>query len=129
MNSAGVPYYGMLAFSQACAGCNQMLPVELSAANDSLTAYAFAADGKLRSLVIVNTDLAADAAIDIAALKVRNASVLRLVAPAPDSTTGVTLGDATVDSSGRWKARSSERIHQPVVRVPRMSAAVLHVTL
>jgi hypothetical protein len=125
MNSAGVPYYGMLAFSTAFAGCNQVLPVELSAASDTVTACAFALDGKLRSFVIVNTDADSDALVETAKLGLHNAFILRLEAPSQDSSSGVTFGGATVDPSGRWMAKCMERAHNLAIQVPRMSAAVV----
>ena len=124
-NSAGVPYYGMLAFATACAGCDQLLPLEADNLPESLTAYSFAAGGKLRSVVIVNTDAANDAHVSVAGLGMKHASVLRLRAPAAESTAGVTLAGAAVDESGRWKPKSKEKFSDGTVTIPRMSAAVL----
>ena len=48
-----------------------------------------------------------------------------LIAPAPDSGTGVTFAGAAVDAQGRWKVETAEHIHDSRVNVPRMSAVVL----
>lgn len=125
VNSAGVPYYGMLAFATALAGSPRMLPLAIDGAPDTLTAYAFAAGGKPRSVVLVNTDRGGGAQVSVAGLGMAGASILRLSAPAPESTSGVTFGGAAVDDAGRWKAKSQERLHAETVAVPRMSAAVL----
>ena len=128
VNSAGVPYNGMLAFATACAGCDQLLPLEEDNLPESLTAHSFAAGGKLRSVVIVNTDAANDAHVSVAGLGMKHASVLRLLAPAAESTTGVTFADAAVDESGRWKPKSKEKLSDGTVTIPRMGAAVLRAT-
>src|SRR6185312_13150970 len=40
VNAAGVPYYGMLAFAKAFAGCDALLPLDFDANNINCTAYA-----------------------------------------------------------------------------------------
>jgi hypothetical protein len=130
VNSAGVPYYGMIAFRTACAGCDQLLPLEADNLPESLTAYSLAAAGKTpHSVVIVNTDAANDAHVSVAGLGaglgMKHASVLRLLAPAAESTAGVTFAGAAVDESGRWKPKSKEKLSDGTVTVPRMSAVVL----
>jgi hypothetical protein len=125
VNSAGVPYYGMLAFATAFAGCHQMLPVEVNDHSETLTAYVFGSAGKPRSVVLVNTSAANDAHVSVESLGMRHASVLRLLAPAPGGKGGVTFGDATVDESGHWRPRSNERLQNANVVIPPMSAAVL----
>jgi hypothetical protein len=125
MNTAGVPYYGMLAFATALAGCPQVLPIDIDAQGVNLTAYVFGADGKARSSVVVNKDSSKDAHLSIAELGLGNVVALRLLAPSPDSTFGVTFGGAAVTPEGRWKAKSEEPIHDGRLTVPRMSAVVL----
>lgn len=124
MNSAGVPYYGMLAFATAFSGNHQMLSLESSILDEGVSTYVFGAADKPRSVVIVNMTTR-DAHISLASLGVQRASVLRLIAPALDSRTGVTFGGTTVDPSGHWKPDSEEKMRQGRVFVPRMSAAVL----
>jgi len=89
-NSAGAPYYGMLAFAIASAGCNQLLPLQADLQSQSVTAYVVGSGGKLRSVVIVNKDRTQDTPVSVANLGMREASIMRLLAPAAESTTGVT---------------------------------------
>jgi len=128
MNYAGVPYYGMLAFAAAMAGCHQVLPLELDAQGANMTAYALGATGKLRSVVVINRDSAHDAGLSLTQLGLKNVSILRLSSPAPDSTVGVTLGGASVEPDGSWKAKAHERSQGGIVTIPRMSAVVLRTT-
>jgi hypothetical protein len=124
VNSAGAPYYGMLAFARAFSGCHQMLRLQSGESADGVLAYAFGVQGKPRNVVIVNTSLA-DANFSLADLGIRQASVLRLTAPAQDSITGVTFGGAEVDSGGRWKPKAEEPVDHRNVLVPHLSAAVV----
>ena len=125
MNSAGVPYYGMLAFATAFEGCHQLMPLETGIESDSLHACVLGAGGKPRSVVIVNTGSTSDVRISFADLGTKQASVLRLLAPAASSKTDVTFGGASVDDTGRWQAGSPERVSNGQVNVSPMSAAVL----
>jgi hypothetical protein len=124
MNSAGVPYYGMLAFAVARAGCQQLLPLEFGT-HLNLTGYVLGSAGKARSVVILNRDRSHDANISFKELKMGTVSALRLVAPSIDSKTDVTFGGASVDAEGHWKAKTREHIHDGKVTVAKMSAAVL----
>jgi len=125
VNSAGVPYYGMLAFTAAFAGCHQLLPVESGSTPDTLTAYVFGAGGKPRSVVLVNTDRTADARVSLAEHGMNHAAVLRLLAPTPESKTGVTFAGTQVNADGQWRATSKERLHDAVIDIRHMSAAVI----
>jgi len=125
MNSAGVPYYGMLAFAKAFAGCHQMFPLDGSRQSNFVHTYVLGAKGRARNAVIVNMDSRADAHVSLVNIGIKHAKILRLVAPAADSKTGITLGGAQVDESGRWRAASQERIHDGSVAVPHMSAALI----
>ena len=137
VNSAGVPYYGMLAFAAAFAGCNQLLPLRDASPTGTLAAYALGAEGVARSVVVVNTDRASDARVSLDALQLDahkrggheadRVEVLRLTAPAADSTTGVSLGGAAVDAAGRWKPARREWLSGATVEVARMSAVVARV--
>jgi hypothetical protein len=124
VNSAGAPYYGMLAFAQAFSECHQSLPLSSSNMVDGLSAYVFGVQGKPRSIVIVNMS-SAEANVSIADLGIQAASVLRLTAPAGDSKTGVRFGGAFVDSAGHWKPKTEESVKQGRMPVPSMSAAVV----
>ena len=126
-NSAGVPYYGMLAFSMALVGCREVLPIDLDTAGLNLTAYVLGATGKPHSVVVINRDNSQDARVSIAGLKMANARTSRLLAPSSDSKIEVTFGGASVESNGRWTARKKEPVQDGIVAVPRMSAAVIRV--
>jgi len=124
VNSAGAPYYGMLAFTHAFSGCRQMLPLMPGNFAEGVSAYVFGSGGNPRNVAIVNTS-AANAQISIAGLDIYHASILRLAAPAPESKTGITFGGTAVDSAGRWKPAASEKLQHGSILVPRMSAAVI----
>lgn len=125
-NSAGVPYYGMLAFATAFSGCHQMFPLVGGNPSEGVSAYAFGTAGRLRSVVVVNM-AATDIHISVAGLGMNRASVLRLTAPSPDSKADVRFGGAAADSRGHWKAESVETLRQSCIVVPHMSAAVIRV--
>lgn len=125
LNSAGVPYYGMLAFATAMRGNDQVVPAEIDAPGESVTGYALGAKGKVRSVVVINRSESDDVAIKTHDVGITRASVLRLVAPAPDSKTDIRFAGAAVDAQGSWSARTEERLEQGIVNVPNMSAAVL----
>jgi len=124
VNTAGVPYYGMLGFATAIADCAEILPVEFDAQGANVTAYAAGTAGKPRAVIVVNRDHSPDVNVSLQRLGLRSVSVLRLLASA-ESKTGVTFGGAAVDNSGHWTATEQEHIRDGMVRVPPMSAAVL----
>jgi hypothetical protein len=60
---------------------------------------------------LVNKDLARGVRVEIAPGRdFANASVMRLIGPAPDATIGITLGGANVDAFGRWSPKP-EAVH------------------
>ncbi|HZP04635.1 MAG TPA: glycosyl hydrolase family 79 C-terminal domain-containing protein [Terracidiphilus sp.] len=124
VNSAGPPYYGMLAFAQGLSGCHQMLPLVSSDLVEGVSAYVFGARGKPRNAVIVNMSLT-NTDISLAGLGIDKASVLRLTAPERASKTGVNFGGAAVDSNGNWKPKMKERLLKMSVQVPSMTAVVV----
>ena len=125
INSAGVPYYAMLAFAEAMKGCDQCLPVDIDAHGTNLTAYLIGTSARPRSVVLVNRDRSQDARVSVGELGLNRLSAMRMLSPAPDSKTGVTFAGVSVDASGAWKAREVEHIHDGRVTVPHMSAVVL----
>ena len=125
VNTAGIPYYGMLAFATAFAGCHEILPMEIADQDPQLTVYVLGAAGKAASVVVVNKNRLQDADLSIAELGMGPVSALRLLSPSAESTTQVTFAGAMVDPEGRWTAKSQERIRDGHVSVPRMSAVVL----
>jgi hypothetical protein len=124
-NTAGPPYYGMLAFAAASADCPEMLAIDMDTRGMNVTAYVLGTSGKPRSVVVVNKDSTRDAHFSISELRMGDVYVLRLLAPSAESNAGLTLGGSPVDSDGRWTARTKERIADGNVIVPRMSAVVL----
>jgi hypothetical protein len=124
-NTAGVPYYGMLAFAAALAGAPEALPIDFDSGGINLTVYVCGAHGNPRSIVAVNRDTSQDANLSVAELGMRNLTALRLLARAPQSKSGITFGGAAVDALGEWRPRTAEPIHNTHVAVPKMSAVVL----
>jgi hypothetical protein len=123
-NSAGVPYYGMLAFAEARKGCSEVLPVDVETQGINATVYVVGASGKPRSVVVVNRDSSQQVKLSIKDLGISGATVLRLTAPSADSKTGVTFGGSQVSATGHWSAAKKERVHDGVLTVPAMSAVV-----
>jgi hypothetical protein len=125
INSAGVPYYGMLAFTKAAAGCSQVMPVEAWTQNIDVTAYALGTHNKPRSTVVINRSRTRNATISLRETGIVRASALRLAAPSPESTNDITFGGVGVDAEGKWTAKSTEFIRSGMVSVPPMSAVVI----
>lgn len=123
VNSAGVPYCGMLAFASAFAGCHQLLPLEPGAVAPSLHVYVLGAEGKPRNAVILNMDSTVDARISLKSIGLNGGALLRLTAPAAGKEQ-VTFGGSRVDADGRWKSSAQERVKDGKISVPPMSAAV-----
>jgi hypothetical protein len=124
-NFAGVPYYGMLAFAAARKGCSELLPIQIDMRGTNATAYVLGKDRDPQSVVVVNRDRMRGTQFSLGELGMRRAMVLRLVAPSPKSKTGITFAGSSVDGEGRWDAGASEPIHDGVLAVPAMSAAVV----
>ena len=125
INTAAAPYYGMLAFSAASADCHEILPIDIDTRGINMTAYVLGGGGKPRCVVVVNRDESQDVILHITELGMGAVSTLRLLAPSPDTNTGVTFGGSPVDPEGRWAAKTEEHIDDGTVTVPRMSAVVL----
>jgi hypothetical protein len=124
INFAGVPYYGMLAFTEARKGCTEVLPADLEMQGINATAYVLGASGKPRSVIVVNRDSTQEMRLSIKDIGMSNATVLRLTAPSADSKTGVIFGGSSVDANGHWVIAKKERIRDGVLTVPAMSAVV-----
>ena len=108
-NTAGVPYYGMLAFATAQAGCAQSIPLDVVEAYPDLTAYAFGAAAKIKALILVNRHTE-PVSVSTADLGIRRGGILRLTGPAAESKTGIRFGGAPVDASGRWAPTAKEAL-------------------
>ena len=125
LNSAGVPYYGILAFAIANHGCTEVMAVEIPESTDSFTAYALGAAGKVVCAVLINRGTS-DTRVSIAKLGLsRRLTVMRLLAPSANSKTDVTFAGSSVDASGKWTATQAKHTLASDVLIPKMSAAVL----
>jgi hypothetical protein len=127
LNSAGVPYYGMLAFAEARRGCDGIVVVDFPSYLKDVTAYALSASGRTVAVAVINRG-DADVRVSLSALGVQDRiRCMRLIAPSPSSKADVTFGGAFVDSMGMWKPGKVEKIDASNVFVPKMSAAVLRI--
>ena len=126
-NTAGAPYYGMLAFAAAQAGCTQSIGLQMPDGQPDLTAYAFGNNGKVQSLVLVNRTHAA-VEVSTAALAMRKGTVLRLTGPGSESNSGILFGGRAVDANGKWAPASNDRFTGGLLSLPAMSAAVARST-
>jgi hypothetical protein len=126
VNSAGAPYCGMLAFSAARRGCTELLPVELPATLQGVTAYALGNAGKISSVVLINrTEAASRISLETLGLS-HHLSAMRLLAPSAASKTQITFAGASVDPEGNWSASHPEQVIATDIPLPGMSAVVLH---
>jgi hypothetical protein len=125
VNSAGVPYYGMLAFSFARRGCSEVIPIAWSTPSPCVTAYAMGKAGKAESVIVVNRDAQLDVHISVTELGIGNAEAIRLMAPSIESKSDVTFGGASVEPGGEWRLKQSEKIHHGLLSVPHGSAVVV----
>jgi hypothetical protein len=121
-------YYGMLLF--AVAGAGRLVMTDWQGATDaSLAAYCLkTSDGTLK-VVLLNKNLNRDATVTVGVPGVKNASVLRLIAPRANDTTDVTFGGAVVGNDGAWTPTVAETPAvgrgSVTVRVPRASGALV----
>jgi hypothetical protein len=128
-NSAGIPYYGMLAFGEAARGCTEIvalqLPSQPGSSPDNLTGYALGHAGHFSAIAIINRG-DGDARVSLAHLGFhRRLHALRLLAPSLSSKTNVTLAGASVDENGTWKPTHIEPVESSSILVPKTSAVVL----
>ena len=123
-NTAGMPYYGMLAFATAQAGCTHSIVINVPAGTDGLTAYALGDAARVKSIVLINRT-ATDLQVSVAGLKMRKGTALYLAGGSAESTRGVTFAGAVVNPDGHWKEKHQEAGELSVLEVSRMSAVVL----
>jgi hypothetical protein len=125
-------YYGMLFFREASKG--RLLPFTLQAPDSlNITAHAvLKTDGSVLA-TLINKDLSKEALVTINIHRsIATADLLRLTGPAPDSTSGITLGGAAVNADGNWSARQSETAVISIsrstclVKVPAASAVLVN---
>ncbi|HEV2498402.1 MAG TPA: glycosyl hydrolase family 79 C-terminal domain-containing protein, partial [Terriglobia bacterium] len=128
MYSARPLYYAMRAFSMTGVGRRLALESKISAIN--FKAYAVRDDRNRTWVTLINKEQAVEAAIS-SSRTFASANVIRLMAPSLSSTSGVTLGGATISNQqgeeGDWRAAGHERLRvkggKIEVHVPASSAA------
>ena len=125
INTAGAPYYGMLAFAMARQGCTEAMMLDAPGTAKNITAYAFGNSGKVHSAVVINR-AEKDARISVGKLGMElGLSAMRLLAPAVSSKTGLTFAGGGVDANGKWSPIHSEQVPGFEIQVPGMSAVVI----
>ena len=125
INSAGAPYYGMLAFAAAREGNGEVMRLDLPQETHGVTAYALGNHGKTRSAVVINRGTGT-AKVSVSALGLRRSSAMRLSAPFQDSTSGITFGGAIVDAAaGQWAATHIKKVIDGTISLSGMGAVVL----
>ena len=114
-------YYGMLAFAQGSKGNLVYLTQETNGAN--LTSYAVSQEDQTVTVTIINKESSRDLRIVVTCdRKIRNASVVRLVAPTAQSQQEVTLGGASVSVDARW----NPSVHEAVKVTAGMATLKVH---
>lgn len=124
-------YYGMLAFAQASRG--RRVAVDARGGELNLACYAVT-DQREVKVTLINKESARGAVVDLRCKgRISKATAMRLMAPSLESSTGVTLGGAAVNSDGSWKPMRDEvlRVGSAGMRVvvPPGSAAVVTLTV
>ena len=119
-------HYGMLLFAQAARGA--LVPARLKADLNLASFAARADDGSLRVCLINKDARGARVRID-PGRRFAAASAMRPAAPSLEAATGLTLGGASIDASGRWAPAAPEMLQfasgHVLVDVPGASAALV----
>jgi hypothetical protein len=120
-------YYGMLLFHEAARG--RVIEAERDT-EGRLAVHATLGDDQRLRVVLINKDLTTPITASINAASMgAGAQLIRLSAPSPDSTTGVTLAGSAVAPDGTWKPQPSELLPckdgRCEVTLPSASAALL----
>lgn len=127
--TARAVYYAMLAFKYGAAG-GTIIPVKVDAKRElNCNAYACSANG-IYTMTIINKERKRDLTLSVYAGKTVNSiSVMRLVAPAVNSTTGISFAGASVQNDGSFSPVSKEESQigksNFEIKVPAASAAVI----
>jgi hypothetical protein len=117
-NSAGAPYYGMLAAKMALSGERNAWDVTLGGAPRAVTAYGFGGDASPEFVVVVNRDAQADVSVHSDALQGFHCFALA-------ETDKIRFGGAIVQADGRVNVMGSAVVRDGFVKVPHSSAVVL----
>jgi hypothetical protein len=120
--AAAPEYYGLLAFAEAAKG--EQLSLALDAGGLNLTAYA-ARQGANVVLTVINKDMRRDASVTVTGATAKQAQLMCLTAPSLTATTGITLGGAPVDGSGKWTGGKSDAVKLAAIEVPAGSAVLV----
>ncbi len=123
VNSAGAPFYGMLAFAEAARGAAGVRVQPLADAPPGVTGYYLDRVGSPGTLVLINRGQGAYTRPGTQA--VQTSDILRLRGDAELTAAGITLGNASVQPDGSWSAREVESGAHSALHVPPMSAAVV----
>jgi len=121
-------YYGMLLF--ATAGAGNLVRTELEGADaiPLVTHGMMTADGRLK-VVALNKSLDTDVTLAIRAQGAKRGLAIRLVAPRPDDTTGVTFGGSAVGQDGAWTPATGESLKARrgvvTLTIPKASGALV----
>ncbi|HTK19595.1 MAG TPA: glycosyl hydrolase family 79 C-terminal domain-containing protein [Mucilaginibacter sp.] len=121
-------YYAMLAFKYGASG-GTIIPVNVANNSSNYNVYACSIGGAY-AMTIINKEPQKDITLNINTGKTVNSiKIVRLVAPAMNSTTGITFADATVQSDGSFVPAGHEESQigktSFVIKVPAASAAVV----
>jgi hypothetical protein len=126
--SAKPEYYGMLAFSLG--GKGRLLKVEMDGESPGVRAYATQTNKGALTLTLINKQ-AGQTTFTVGNMPASRATVIRLIGPAVDAKSGITLGGAEVTSAGTWKPMKPEvlplRSGQMEIRLPAASAAIVEI--
>jgi hypothetical protein len=124
-------YYGMLAFAQGAVG--RIVGSRFETMGRNIKAYAIVPDANHLVLTLINKEPSSDVRIALdrnLCSRFRSASVMRLSGPSLESDAGVTLAGSAVSADGTWNPTRVEEFSltspQPKLRLPRASAAILH---
>ncbi len=121
-NSAGAPYYGMLAFATAVSDARDVFPVDR--AGTKLRVYALGAGGRVRSVTLINKATEGSMTYPLRSFSLRAPTVFALTGPSLDSKAAISFGGAMVEASGRWSGRP-QPLHGDEVVVRAGSALVV----
>ncbi len=126
--TAKAVYYAMLAFKYGSAG-GTIIPVNVGNKALNYNAYACSANGGY-TMTIINKEQNKDLTLTVNPGKtVTSINVMRLAAPAVNSTTGITFAGASVQSDGSFLPANLEETqigkNSFTIKVPAASAAVV----
>jgi len=126
--TANAVYYAMLAFKYG-ASEGTIIPVNITNKSSNYNAYACSANGSY-TMTIINKEQKKDISITVnAGRTVTSINIMRLTAPAINSTTGITFDGAAIQSDGSFSPAHQEESQigksSFVLKVPAASAAVV----